>query len=82
MYAFLKTAAGFKLLQALNAGTAIPYMTPERLSTIRIPRPNKEASAIEKWVSEYIDKRAKSNNLENEAIDMVEREIESWQEGN
>ena len=81
MYAFLKTAAGFKLLQALNAGTAIPYMTPERLSTIRIPRPNKEASAIEKWVSEYIDKRAKSNNLENEAIDMVEREIESWQEG-
>lgn len=81
MYAFLKSPGGFKLLQALNAGTAIPYMTPERLSEVRIPKPNGNAGRIERLVSEYIDKRVKGNNLENEAIDMVEREIASWQEG-
>ena len=58
----------------------IPFITPNRLSAVCIPKPNGDAERIEALVSEYIDKHAKSNNLENEAIDMVEREIESWQE--
>lgn len=31
-------------------------------------------------IGEYKDKLATAADLENEAIDMVEREIESWQE--
>ena len=80
-YAFLKSSGGVKLLQTLATGTMIPFITPNRLSAVCIPSPNGDARRIESLVSEYIDKRARSNYLENEAIDMVEREIESWQEG-
>ena len=79
MYAYLKSAAGFKLLQSIEAGTAIPYMTPDRLGNIKIPAPDSGAKRIERLVSDYIAKRVQSNNLENEAIDAVEAEIESWQ---
>lgn len=81
MFAFLKSSAGFKLLQSLSIGTAIPEMTPQHVGALRIPVPDKNAVMIERFVTEYLSKRVKSNNLENEAIDMVEREIESWQEG-
>ena len=81
MYAFLKSSAGFKLLQSLAIGTAIPEMTPKHIATVRIPRPNRDLGKIERLVSEYISKRVKSNNMENEAIGLVESEIARWQEG-
>ena len=80
MFAFLKSSAGFKLLQSLSIGTAIPEMTPQHVSALKIPVPDENAAMIQRFVTEYLSKSVKSNNLENEAIDMVEREIESWQE--
>ena len=79
MYAFLNSRAGFKLLQSLAIGTAIPEMTPTHIAALKIPSPNSDAKRIERLVSDYIAKRVQSNNLENEAIDAVEAEIESWQ---
>lgn len=79
-YAFLKSPAGVKILQTLATGTMIPFITPDRIAALRIPRLNRDLGEIEQLVSEYISKRVKSNNLENEAIDLVESEIARWQE--
>ena len=79
-YAFLKSQAGIKLLQALATGTMIPFITVPRLASLRIPKPDGDLEKISRLVSEYIAKRVKSNNQENEAIALIEAEIASWQE--
>ena len=81
IYAFLKSNAGRRLIQSLAKGSTIQFISTEHIFDVEIPKPNDDSDKIESWIEEYIDKRAKSNNMENEAIDMVEREIESWQEG-
>lgn len=80
VYAFLKSDAGIKLLQALATGTMIPFITPERLCELRIPKPDANFQMTCKNVSEYLHKRVMANNKENEAIHLIEKEIDSWQQ--
>jgi type I restriction enzyme S subunit len=79
-YAFLKSKAGVQLLLRLATGTMIPFITPERLKELSIPRPDKEYERITDLINEYISKRVLADNNESKAISLVEKEIESWQQ--
>jgi type I restriction enzyme S subunit len=77
-FAFLKSNGAIKLLQRLATGTMIPFITPERLSRIFIPKPDEQYERIVELVSTYIEKNSISKSKENLAISMVEQEIEKW----
>jgi len=79
IFAFFKSEAGIKLLQRLATGTMIPFITPERLMNQQIPKPNEEFVIITQKVANYLEKRALANQKENQAIHLVEKEIESWE---
>ena len=80
VFAFLKSIAGIRLLQKLATGTMIPFITPERLKSLVFPKPNKDFDTVVNHVSNYLEKRVLSNNKENQAIQIVEKEIEQWQQ--
>ena len=79
-YAFLKSNAGVLLLLRLATGTMIPFITPERLKGLSIPKQDEQYDKITDLVDRYIFKRVLANNKENQAISLVEKEIESWQQ--
>lgn len=79
-YSFLKSKSGETLLQALATGTMIPFITPERLKNLEIPAPDIHKDEISILIEEYLTKRSSGNNKENEAIRLIEEEIEKWQE--
>ena len=66
------------MLIRLATGTMIPFITPDRLSEILIPSPDDNYSMIVELVERFIDLQSKSKYLEDKAIDMVEAEIEKW----
>jgi hypothetical protein len=77
-YAFLKSDGAIKLLQRLATGTMIPFITSERLSKVLIPNPDENYNKIVALVDTYIEKNSLSKLKENQAISMVEQEIEKW----
>lgn len=79
VFAFLKSDAGAHLLKRLATGTMIPFITPERISELEIPKPDDNFDLIANYISEYITKKTMSNIKENQAIQLVENEIEQWQ---
>lgn len=79
-YAFLKSNAGVQLLLRLATGTMIPFITPERLKGLSIPKQDEQYEKITDLIDRYIFKRVLANNKENQAISLVEKEIESWQQ--
>jgi len=79
VFAFLKSYAGTHLLKRLATGTMIPFITPDRIKELVVPKPDDKFEWISKNISEYISKKALSNIKENQAIQLVENEIEQWQ---
>lgn len=77
-FAFLKSKGGKRILIRLATGTMIPFITPDRLSEIPIPNPDEHYEEIVQNIEEYIDKNSRAKVAENEAISMVEQEIEKW----
>ena len=77
-FAFLRSKGGIKMLQRLSTGTMIPFITPERLENVLIPKPDENINWISDCIKKYIDDSSKSKQLELEAIAMVEAEIEKW----
>lgn len=77
-YAFLRTDYGVNLLRALATGTMIPFITPERVSKLLIPKPNEGFEKVTDLVEQFIALKSLSKQKENEAIEMVEKEIEKW----
>ena len=80
IYAFLKSEAGVKLLQSIATGTMIPFITPERLSVLTVPKPDENFQTICDNISAYLYKRVEANNKESQAIHLIEKEIDSWQQ--
>ena len=66
-------------MQALATGTMIPFITPERLKNLEIPAPDIHKDEISVLIEEYLTKKSSGNNKENEAIRLIEEEIEKWQ---
>ena len=66
------------MLQRLATGTMIPFITPERLSHILIPNPDDNYERITTLIEKYIDLNSRSKECEDRAINMIETEIEKW----
>lgn len=79
-YAFLKSKAGIQLLLKLATGTMIPFITAERLKELSIPKQDEKYQRITDLVDKYVSTKVIANNKENQAISLVEKEIESWQQ--
>ena len=77
-FAFLRSKGGVRMLQRLATGTMIPFITPDRLSHILIPNPDDNYERITTLIEEYIDLNSRSKECEDRAINMVETEIERW----
>jgi type I restriction enzyme S subunit len=79
LYAFLKSSSGVKLLQKMATGSMIPFITPDRLLQVKVPKPNDKLDWVFEKIEGYIAKSSESHRKELKAIDLVEKEIESWQ---
>lgn len=77
-FAFLKSKGGVRMLQRLATGTMIPFITPERISELLIPTPDENYDHIVELISRYIDLYSQSKENETTAIELVEKEIEKW----
>ena len=77
-FAFLRSKGGVRMLQRLATGTMIPFITPDRLSHILIPNPDDNYERITTLIEKYIDLNSRSKECEDRAINMVETEIERW----
>lgn len=77
-FAFLKSKGAVRLLQRLATGTMIPFITPERIADTFIPAPDENYDKITSLIEKYIDLNSQSKYSENKAIDLVEQEIERW----
>lgn len=80
LYAFISSSIGFKAIQSFSYGSVIPQIEPHHLELLPIPILKAEImNCIHKKIMKY--KEFISNAIKNEllAIDLVEKEIESWQ---
>lgn len=81
LYAWLHSDYGFRMIRSTQAGTKLCRPIQKLLLQMPVPVLRKsQMSEINQIVLAAQTKMAKAAKLENEAIDMVEREIESWQE--
>ena len=66
-------------MQSLKYGSVIERFDIENIKTIPIVRPTEELSqAVTDIVKSYMAKTYRAFKCEEQAIHMVEREIESW----
>jgi len=80
VFCFLKTKYGMKSMEASSFGSVIITLNEELIGNIDIPILHKEDQGeISELIENYITKMDKSVALENDAIDLVEKEIEQWQ---
>ncbi|MCM1177660.1 MAG: restriction endonuclease subunit S, partial [Bacteroides sp.] len=79
LFAWLNSDYGFRLIRNTQAGTKICHPIPRLFLNIPVPILSKEVmNKIDYIVKSAYTKRHEANNLEKEAIAMVETEIESW----
>lgn len=82
LYAWLHSDYGFRMIRSTQAGTKLCRPIQKLLLLMPVPvLGSSQMNEINQLVLTSQTKRARAADLENEAIDMVEREIESWQEG-
>jgi type I restriction enzyme S subunit len=80
VFCFLKTKYGMKSMEASSFGSVIITLNEELIGNIDMPiLPKEDQDEISELIENYITKMDKSVALENEAIDLVEKEIEQWQ---
>ena len=80
VYCYLNTLQGKRLMEASSYGSVIITLNEDYVGNILLPILNKEqiGKIIEK-VSDYSRKMDKATIKETQAIQLVEKEIESWQ---
>jgi len=79
-YGFLTSNIGRKMIFKRKSGTNQPFITEEMLKDIPIPNlNNEEEKKIVSNISKHIQKIEKALENENQAINLIENEIESWQ---
>ncbi|TDU40355.1 type I restriction enzyme S subunit [Gelidibacter sediminis] len=81
VYAFLSSKAGNEIIRKRKSGVGQPFVTEEMFYDIPIPCINEnEMALINQNVKQYRTKIDKALKLELEAINLIENEIEQWQE--
>ena len=77
VYAFLNTETGLLILQSNNYGAVIDHIEPEHLANVPIPNAPKELKeAIHNLIVESYDLRDKSNDLIDEAQELLYKELQ------
>ena len=77
-FAFFKSKFGRRYLLSFPSGTAIPFMAVDRVEDAYIPSPDDDFEDIVEIVRDYMTQSALSKKKEIEAIELVEQEIEKW----
>lgn len=77
-FAFLKSEGGIRMLKSLATGSAIPFITPERIEEVCVPNPDENYEKVTSLIAKYIELISRSKQKDNHAISMVEAEIEKW----
>lgn len=81
IYAFLKSNIGRSSLLSGSYGSVIQHLNEDYIGDIRVPLLKKDSIIqIETLIKEHLSKLNQAITNENQAIDLVEKEIESWQE--
>lgn len=78
IFAFLKSSIGLRQLHNIATGTAILFITPERLSKMQIPKPDDNLKDISTFIKNYKKLNEKAFFLEESAISQIEKTMESW----
>ena len=79
LFAWLNSDYGFRLIRNTQAGTKICHPIQRMFQNIPVPIIDKEKMGdIDTMVRTAFTKRHQANNLEKEAISMVETEIDKW----
>ncbi|MGZ9675651.1 methylation-associated defense system restriction endonuclease subunit S MAD5 [Flavobacterium sp. GNP001] len=80
VFAFLKTKTGKKTMEASSFGSVIITLNEDLIGDIDIPiLDEKLQNLISEKVENYINALDKATNKENQAIDLIEKEIDAWQ---
>ena len=79
VFAYFKTKQGQHSLQILPYGSVIITLGEEFLGDVDLPIiPKEDMDNVVDLIKEYVSKNDKAIELENQAISMVEQEIEKW----
>ena len=81
VFCFLRSSYARSYMEVSSYGSVIQHINDKIVGAMTMPvLKGKVYDAIVSGICEYKEKLATAADFENEAIDMVEREIESWQE--
>mgnify|MGYP006422092125 CR=1 FL=1 len=80
VFCFLKTKYGMKSMEASSFGSVIITLNEDLIGNINMPLLDQESQdKINELIETYLVKMDEATKKENQAIDLVEKEIESWQ---
>lgn len=81
VFTFLKTKYGLKTMESSSFGSVIITLNEDLIGNIEMPiLEERLQSEIEKRTEKYISNLDQSTELENQAIDLIEKEIDQWQQ--
>ena len=81
LFAWLNTDYGFRMIRATQSGTKLCRPIPELLKRIPVPILEKEKMLeIDVDVKSAHSKLYDALEKENQAIDLIEKEIDQWQQ--
>ncbi len=79
LYTYLQMPFVFDYIQSMKYGSVIERIEPFHVESIPVVEPTKDLSAkISSLIRQYMDKTYRAFNCEEQAIYMVEQEIERW----
>ena len=80
VFCFLKTKYGMKSMEASSFGSVIITLNEDLIGNINLPILDQGTQdKINELIESYLVKMDEATKKENQAIDLVEKEIESWQ---
>lgn len=79
LYCFLKTQQGQKLLKSLEYGSVQKHIDNSQVSNMLIPIVEDIFDEVSEKIKRMLINQGDACKLEREAINLVEKEIESWQ---
>ena len=79
LFTWLNSDYGFRLIRSTHSGTKLCRPIPTLFLQIPVPVLSKDKmDEIDLMIRTAFTKRHQANNLEKEAIQMVENEIDKW----
>jgi len=79
IFAFLRTKQGQKILKNLSYGTGQLHIDTNQIKNLKIPIIPEIKDEVSNRIKQYLKFQDTGYKLEKEAIEIVEKEIQSWQ---